>query len=129
MADGYSGNGSRSLAERMSDVMSGTGDGPIRAAAKAAAEQGGEPRMFSMVQRQPFKAAEVEDPAGTGTVTVLYPAPMPRPPNTVSTRFVGPEEAMQIIATTPFEPIEFASESFPDLALVPTDVGENIKPD
>jgi hypothetical protein len=72
------------------------------------------------VQDEPFKAAEVQAPTGSGTVTVLYPAPMPRPPNTVSTRFVSPAEAMRIAATTPLEPIEFASESFPDLAFAPS---------
>lgn len=93
--------------------MSGSGDG----------------ELFSMVQEQPFKAAEVELDPNADTVTVLYPAPMPRPPNTVSTRFVSPAEAMSIIATTPLEPIEYASESFPDLALAPEEMSGDLLPE
>jgi len=117
-------------ADQMSEAATAPGDlssemaqavgGDRSADAAMAARQDSMRDVFSMVQDEPFKAAEVQAPTGTGTVTVLYPAPMPRPPNTVSTRFVSPAEAMRIAATTPLEPINYASESFPDLAFAPS---------
>ena len=146
------GNGSQSFAERMSAIMDDAADnlsdamtpgsGPlpermqqasaesdVSTRSKQAAQDTLVPDMFSLVNDRPFAAAEVEDPNGTGLVTVLYPAMMPEPPGTTSTRVVSANEAMSIIATTPLRPVEYADANAPDLAFVPEASISDIVPD
>ena len=120
-------NPTGSLADRFREAFAA--GPPTPAALQDAADAGPEGELFALVQQQPFAVAEVADPIGSGTVDVLYPAIAPRPPNTRSTRGVGPAEAMSIIATPPLEVVQFDSESFPDMALVPSSVGDAIVPD
>lgn len=120
-------NPTGSLADRFREIMGGSGN-PVEEM-RETAMMGGEGQLFSLVQQEPFAVAEVTDPIGSGTIDVLYPALAPRPPNTENTRGVGPAEAMSIIATTPLEIVRFESDSFPDMALVPSAVGEDIVPD
>lgn len=117
----------KSLAERFRAVFAAGPPSP--SAFQDAADAGPESELFALVQQQPFAVAEVVDPIGSGTIDVLYPAIAPRPPNTRDTRGVGPAEAMSIIATTPLEVVRFESDSFPDMALVPSSVGDAIVPD
>lgn len=116
----------QSLADRMREAM--RSPGAMAEQARAAVEAGPESELFSIVQDQPFKAATVEVPGPADEVEVLYPAPGPRPPNSKQPRFVGPGEAMEIIATTPLQVVSFDSDSFPDVALVPQEVGSDIRP-
>lgn len=116
----------QSLAERMREVMTDV-PGPIGDAARDAMQSGQESEMFGFIQDQPFKAASVDAPAGSGRFDVLYPAPFPAPPGARGTRFVAPGEAMSIVANTPFDIVQFDAPNEPDFILAPSEMADQFR--